>query len=304
MQEIALRLIPTALFVVAALVVFAGLRLAAYLHRRYAQDPFPSDGLMREPAHSKQRRQRALDAAIFWHAVAVPTLLFAWYYAFVGGPAANQQAQLTDFIVIAAAGVAGLGYFIQHLVRLIKERQRLALQTSAEVATGQSINQLMRRGYWVFHDVMLGQHRFQHLIIGPAGVFVVESKAHRRSRRATRASARPEAKFDGAQLHYPDWVDSDPIQSVIAQARMIGKWLSGKIGEAVAPQPVLALPGWYVQTSDWKRVVVCNPDNPSLIVNAAKQERLDATAIRAIVQNLKKQTGDTTLQLPASRVPE
>jgi hypothetical protein len=305
LENLAIRLIPTALFVTAALVVFGILRLATVIHRRYVEDPFPTGGLIREPAYTERRQQRALEVDIFWHAVAVPTLLLAWHYAFVRGISGNESANLTDLVMIFAAGVATLAYFIQHLVRRINEKRHLALQTAAEIATGQSINQLMRRGYWVFHDLNLGGQRFQHLIVGPSGVFVVESKAHRVPRKyATSRADRAEANFDGKQLIYPDWTDADPIQAVLKQSQMIGKWLTGRIGEAVAPQPVLALPGWYVQSSDWKRVIVCDPSNPALIIKASKQARLDPTAIRGILENLKKQTRDSTLQIPAPRVPQ
>jgi hypothetical protein len=305
LESLAIRLIPTALFVTAALVVFGILRLATVVHRRYGEDSFPTGGLIREPAYTKRRQQRALEVDIFWHSVAVPTLLLAWHYAFVRGLSGNESANLTDLAMIFAAGVATLAYFIQHLVRRINEKRHLALQTAAEIATGQSINQLMRRGYWVFHDVNLGGQRFQHLIVGPGGVFVVESRAHRVPRKYAKSGTdRAEANFDGKQLNYPDWTDADPIQAVLKQSQMLGKWLTGKIGEAVAPQPVLALPGWYVQSSDWKRVIVCDPSNPALIIKASKQARLDPTAIRGILENLKQQTRDSTLQIPAPRVPQ
>ncbi|MDH3714263.1 MAG: NERD domain-containing protein [Gammaproteobacteria bacterium] len=305
METLATKLIPTALFVAAALLVFAILRLTNYIHRRYGGDPFPTDGLIREPAYTKRRRQRALEVDIFWHAVAVPTLLLAWNYSFMRGLSGGQIVDFSGYVLIAAAGGATLAYFIQHLVRLISEKRHLVLQTSAEVATGQSINQLMRRGYWVFHDVVLGKQQIQHLIIGSTGVFVVASKAHRVPRKLVRSKTdRAEANFDGEQLTYPDWVDTDPIQAVLRQSQMLGKWLSGKIGEAVTPQPVLALPGWYVQSSDWKRVIVCDPSNPTLIIKASRQTRLDSTAIRGILENLKKQTRDSALQIPAPQVPQ
>ena len=305
MENLATRLLPTAVFVVAALLAFGILRLANGIHRRYGREPFPTDGLIREPAYTKRRRLRILEIDVFWHAIAVPTLILAWYYAYTSGFAGDQTAALTDLTVMFAAGVAALAYFVQHLIRVVNEKRNLALETSAEVATGQSINQLMRRGYWVFHDVLLGGQRIQHLIIGAAGVFVVESKAHRVPRKYARSdTARAQVTFDGRQLTYPDRVDTDPIQAVLRQSRMIGQWLTGKIGEVVAPQPVLALPGWYVQSADWKRVIVCNPTNPAMIIKASTQSRLDATAIREILVNLKQQARDSTLQIPAPRVPQ
>jgi len=305
METLATALYPTAYFVVATLMVLVVLKLANDVHRRIGGDVFPSDGLIREPAYTKRRRQRALEVDIFWHAVAVPTLLLAWHYAFllvVGNP---QTVNLAGIVAIVAAGVAALGYLARQLVRQVGEKRRLVLQTSAEVATGQAINQLMRRGYWVFHDLALGKHRIQHLIIGPAGIFVLETKAHRVPRKYRKANAeRAEAKFDGVRLIYPDGMDTDPLRGVTSQSRTIGKWLSGKIDEVVAPQPVLALPGWYVHSSDWKNAIVCNPGNPTIIINASKQTRLDSTALRSVLENLKKQTRDTTYPIPAPQVPQ
>lgn len=305
LENVAVKLLPTAVFVVVALMMFAFLKLANVVHRRYGKAPFSADGLIREPAYTKRRRQRALEIDIFWHAIAVPTLVFAWYFASTVRIDNQPRSDLTDFILIFAAGLVALAYFIQRLVRLITEKRHLVVATSAEVATGQYINQLMRYGYWVFHDVSLAGQQLQHLIVGPAGVFVVESKAHRVPRKYLKPDAeRAQVNFDGAQLVYPDWTDTDPIQAVLRQSQIIGKWLSSKISDTVTPQPVLALPGWYVQSSDWKRVIACNPSNPAIIVKGSNQARLDATTVREILLSLKQATRDKLLQIPASKVPQ
>jgi hypothetical protein len=46
-----------------------------------------------------------------------------------------------------------------------------------ELATAQELNQLMRHGYYVFHDLQAENFNIDHIVIGPAGVFAVETKS-------------------------------------------------------------------------------------------------------------------------------
>ena len=63
---------------------------------------------------------------------------------------------------------------------LMRRYRTLKLGYEAEAAAAEELNRLMRHGYWVFHDVP-GDKAFNidHVVVGPNGVFGVETKGAR-----------------------------------------------------------------------------------------------------------------------------
>lgn len=54
--------------------------------------------------------------------------------------------------------------------------QDMRLGPDGELATAEELNQLMHYGYYVFHDFPGDHFNIDHVVIGPAGVFAVETK--------------------------------------------------------------------------------------------------------------------------------
>lgn len=102
-------------------------------------------------------------------------------------------------------------------------------------------NKLLRRGYWIVHDICGDDFNVDHAIIGPGGAFAIETKMRRKPKGDVRID------YDGQQVlvagHKPD---RDPV----AQAQAASKWLSRvlleKTGISLPVQPVVLFPGWYV----------------------------------------------------------
>ena len=86
-----------------------------------------------------------------------------------------------------------------------------------------------------------------HVLIGPAGVFTVETKTWSKPQRG---EAR--IKFDGEQLTV---AGREPERNPVVQARAQAGWLKGLLTESTGHQfevfPVVVFPGWYIeQTND------------------------------------------------------
>jgi Nuclease-related domain len=74
--------------------------------------------------------------------------------------------------------------------------RRWELGANAESAVGGVLNELRRDGYTVMHDIRHGEGNIDHLVSGPTGVFLIETKAH-----AYLARALPKARRQAAKLH-------------------------------------------------------------------------------------------------------
>ncbi len=79
------------------------------------------------------------------------------------------------FSVVAAAAVAFAAY---RIYKALPRWRALKLGRDGEKVVGQFLETLGERGYRVFHDVVGGNFNLDHVLIGPAGVFTVETKTY------------------------------------------------------------------------------------------------------------------------------
>ena len=115
-----------------------------------------------------------------------------------------------------------------------------------EKVVGQFLERLRENGYQVFHDLIGTGFNVDHVLIGPAGVFTVETKTWSKPQRG---EAR--IKFDGEQLTV---AGREPERNPVVQARAQAGWLKGLLAESTGRQfevfPVVVFPGWYIEQSN------------------------------------------------------
>lgn len=78
----------------------------------------------------------------------------------------------------------------------IDEAAKWIRGAEAEASVGETLEELGRQGFVVMHDIQTGGANLDHVVSGPSGVFVVETKLRRyEDRHLTRA------KLQAARLH-------------------------------------------------------------------------------------------------------
>lgn len=149
---------------------------------------------------------------------------------------------------IAAAALALQLWVLWRLWAALRRARRLRHGYEAELVAGQELSNLGGFGYRVFHDVPLGERmeKVDHVLVGPAGVFAVETEA--RARRDGRAER--EVTYDGATLCFARRRETAPLERAVALAGRVREWLAAELGEPLAVQPVVVLPGWRVRRTD------------------------------------------------------
>lgn len=294
MSQLAAALLPTGLFALGVLALvgisFASLWLFVLRPRRRNRDR----GLLREPAQSLRRRLDVVNHRMTGAAIGASLALFLWTALYPRAITAVEGIQ--DTVIFVAAGVIALGWFARELVQLWPERVGLLRAIDAQTRTGQSLNLLMRQKYWVFHDVHIGHHRINHLVIGPRGVFCIDTMWRRVQGRLSWRGRQPppkaQAVFDGGCLRFPHWDEADTFEEVEMQAEWLGGWLPDRAGEREENVPTyaaIALPGWQVTSTHWKRLIVFNPATPNMLIQGAPEgPSLDTTTTRALLEQLKR----------------
>jgi len=159
----------------------------------------------------------------------------------------GRQFKKTEIIFYGIVIVFLMIFFSVQLYRLLHERSAYRLGLDAELAVGRELNHLMLDGFHVFHDFPEEKNNIDHIVVGPSGVFAVETKGKSKPDKG-RGSTDAKVVYDGQQLIFPDNnTNTDFISQAKKQAKSLSKWLSNAIGEPVTAKPVLALPGWFVE---------------------------------------------------------
>ena len=147
------------------------------------------------------------------------------------------------FSVVAAILV---GFTAWRIWQTRPQVRNLKQGIEGEKVVGQFLERLRASGYHVFHDLVGTGFNVDHVLIGPAGVFTVETKTWSKPARGDAT-----VKFDGESLTV---LGREPERDPIVQARAQASWLKGLLLESTGRKfdvfPVVVFPGWFIEQSD------------------------------------------------------
>jgi len=137
---------------------------------------------------------------------------------------------------------------------VIRVRQRvksLKLGRAGERAVAQYLEWFRTKDFFVFHDVPNGDANIDHVLIGPRGLYVVETKT---LSKPIRGECRIRVQNEGVTANGRR-LDRNPIVQAKAQARWLYNFLA-ESGFKQFVQPVVVFPGWFVEPFDMKSLGV------------------------------------------------
>lgn len=208
---------------------------------------------LRSAGQSITEHQWALiEKKVLWplvFAAMMVAMAFAEWMRFYN-PGPPQPWILTT---VAVAALIFAGY------RAISVRQKLRQLRDArdgERAVGEFLDKLRAEGYHVFHDLLGDGFNLDHVLIGPAGVFTIETKTYSKP-----AKGKAELMFDGERIKFGHW---EPDRNPVIQARAQVGWLSSLLKETTGRDfpvhPVIVFPGWFVRSEG-------RPQRPIWVLN-------------------------------------
>ncbi|MDO9074779.1 MAG: nuclease-related domain-containing protein [Rubrivivax sp.] len=194
----------------------------------------PGRGLQEE---RQQLWDDKLEPALLLALVFFLMALLEWWRAWREMP---PSPWIFTVVAIAFAGFAAYR-FHKYRPRMRTLRQGM----DGELAVGQYLERMREQGYQVFHDVVADNFNIDHVLIGPAGVFTIETKTWSKP---VKGDAR--VVYDGEQVLVNG---REPERDVRVQALSQGRWLSRLLeestGRRLAVQPVVVFPGWFVEAA-------------------------------------------------------
>ncbi len=198
----------------------------------------------------------------------------------------KKPPSLFLLIFTIVIGLAGVSYLAVQIIKLMGKRNKLRLGLDCEMAVGQELNQLMLHGCRVYHDFPAENFNIDHVVIGPAGVYAVETKGRAKPDKVLGADG-VRVVYDGKSLHFPGWSETEPIAQAKRQAQWLANWLKSAVGQPIVVKPALALPGWYIDRKE-RDVVVFNSKNSSFLAKSLDGTVMPANLIQAIAHQVEQ----------------
>jgi len=270
---VALCLLPVAL---ALAVIFRKRR------EQRAARPAPFKELQRRPAGEALRlKLETLDEQL---AESMYGLLFFPMTIVFGLFLTRPKDSITPIIFFIASAGSSIFFGIK-IYKLTHSRTNCRLGYDGERFVGEELSKLIRVGFEIYHDVPFDGFNIDHVLVGPKGVFIVETKTRSKSMDKT-GDKQYQVQFDGKSLRWPWGADRHGIEQAKSNGRTLSSWLSSATGEAVWAVPILTLPGWLVQRelpSD--EIYVLNPKEIYKFC-ASEPEKIPEAQIRRIRHQL------------------
>ncbi len=213
--------------------------------RRRRRSPLGID-LLRFAGHSLREQIDRLQEELQAHATV--TMLLPPMMALVLLGQWVVTGRSTRMPVLLALAIVGIGFLVWAATKAYRMGEKMdhwRAGYDAEVAVGQALDRLMRHGAWVFHDVPGDGFNIDHVVVAREGVFAVETKGYTKLN-AVKGRAAARVVYDGTRLAFPTWTTTEPIDQAERQAKWLSRWLAQATADAVAAEPVVALPGWFV----------------------------------------------------------
>lgn len=241
-----------------------------------------TENLLRLPGETlREQIDRVNEQADAWLATLIffPMLIVCLHlgqsYVFGRG----QTWPRVSVAALLAIGVAVVAS--RKLLVLSAQLDRLRLGFDGEVAIGQELGKVTRRGAAVFHDVPAEGFNIDHVVVATQGVFAVETKGFSKPQ-GNGGTHDATVVYDGQRLVFPHFTSSAPLEQAARNARWLSEWLTRATGSKVAVASIVALPGWFVDLKGRGDVGVYSGKQLAGLLDDRRASRLTEQQVRQI----------------------
>jgi hypothetical protein len=246
--------------------------------------------LRRAPGETLRRKIAQLDEDLPLNMILLSMIpLIAALSLFGAATKLGKDYTLGGLVLSGGLVVVGMAAYCGWLYRHIHKRRNYLLGYLGERAVAEELEPLLREGYHVFHDVPVEGSKenfnLDHVVVGSTGLFAIETKTRRKGR-AREGFDDHKVFYDGRQLIWPWAEDSFGLKQAQNEADWLTKWVRQMTGIAITAKPILALPGWWVETRALGPVAVQNPKNIPSHIRGKSERVLSEEQIQFITRQL------------------
>jgi hypothetical protein len=239
--------------------------------------------ILRPPGESLRLRLIELDEKL--NDRLIQLFLSAYSPLIMAGLVALQGVRPGIGVWITIAVIAAIAsiWSAYRLWKVLSLRRRIRLGFEGERHVGESLNQLMLVGYRVFHDFLVTDkprsiRNIDHVVIGPNGVFAVETKTRRKVKGEN--GAKVTVVHDG--LQYPWGLDQRDLAQAEEDSTWLAQSLSKMSNEPVNVGSILVLPGWFIDRRSKPIVTVLSGSEVAANIPKLKGSTTSESEIRRL----------------------
>lgn len=165
-----------------------------------------------------------------------------------------DQTWVFSFVLLAV-----IGFFTHRILYARKKLRKMYQGRDGERYVGQLLEKMRVDGHVVFHDLKAEQFNVDHVVVGPQGIYVIETKTWSKLPGKSIASYK-----NGRFMINGKVIQKNPLE----QAKKNSKWLHGVLKESTGKSfsiiPVVVMPDWFIEPGDTKNaradgVIFVNP---------------------------------------------
>lgn len=199
----------------------------------------PVEGpLRRLPGQSiREERERLFDDKVVGYLLAplVAWLLALWLWVFIWtGSKPNPEIYTLVAILVTF-------YCVYRIWRVRGDFRNLNLAEKGERRVSEVLRRLRDLDYVTFDDLLLGGVNVDHVVVGPGGIFAIETKAL-----SVFGSSVACIGSDGVLQLSGKPAFKDPLKQARGSAALVSEELKRWTQRGLWVHPVLVLPGWRI----------------------------------------------------------
>ncbi len=196
---------------------------------------------------------------------------------------------LADLASIALLGAGGIALWVFAILRWrisIRRLKEVSWYYAAQKMVEESVAPLTPRGHMIFRDITVDDLSIDHLIVGPKGVFVLQTLVRSVSIRPNQLQDTT-VTYDGRTLFFPSGQEHSSVDQATACAEKLSQWLSEHLDAPIAARAIIALPGWQVKRISAEGISVINPSQMEALFQYIKARPLSEQVIKQIVDHIE-----------------
>lgn len=200
----------------------------------------------------------------------------------------TEAITATSIGLVGSCLFFGLGFMFFRLLRLSKTLKNYKLGLKGEQIVGNQLMELLRHGCHVFHDVPMDYENIDHVVVGPSGVFTIETKMRRKEEGEEDGH---KLYYNGKRLRFGKITTSSPLEQAKRQGEFLSSLLGGmfKTGEV---SPIVIYPGWWVEQEKGAVDVLVMNDKAAMNYLSKQPRKLDEETVNSIASFLKERCRD------------
>ena len=208
--------------------------MKAFKKRSEKRSPLKDHPLRNAGQSVDERIQKIIDEDASPYAaligISITLALYEWWKWYFNKP--------PQPIVISLAALTVSAYVVMKIYSYKRKLRDLRLARDGERAVGQYLEGLRERGYRVFHDIIGNGFNIDHVLIGPAGVFTIETKTISKPPKGP-----TQISYDGEKVILDGFApDRDPVIQAKAQANWLQAQIKESTGKNFKVRPVVLFP--------------------------------------------------------------